>query len=71
MALPAVLFVTSEHFELAFCFVHEATDFKPDQPPLITCIQALRQAINLVEGKLVLIGHKWDFSWLSARGMTD
>lgn len=48
------------YYLLCFCW---AANLNSVQPLLITYIQTLTQAINLVGDRLVLIGHKWDFSW--------
>lgn len=47
-------------------FSRQAANLNSVQPPLISRTQTLTHAINLVGERLVLIGPKWDFSWLRA-----
>lgn len=58
-------------FSILVCFLfsffsRQAANLNSVQPPLISRTQTLTHAINLVGERLVLIGPKWDFSWLRA-----
>lgn len=56
-------------FQYLFSFLffpRQAANLNSVRPPLISRTQTLTHAINLVGERLVLIGPKWDFSWLCA-----